>query len=233
MTRRILKSGLSVLILANSVIGFAQQWNFEKPDYRKIKTEISDERSEFFYPTLLDRYTSGDSTLSLEEKRHLYYGYTFQSAYSPYGRSDYEDSLRSVATRDSLVGRDYAAILVYTDRLLAYNPFDLRAINYRLFAHDKLGNRDGFAGNLARMRIIVDAIMSSGNGKTKETAFYVISTAHEYDLINILGLQFGGKQSLIEHYDYLTLARNEPGIEGLYFDVSPCLDHLNKMFKKK
>ncbi|HEX8041026.1 MAG TPA: DUF4919 domain-containing protein [Chryseosolibacter sp.] len=227
-----MKTLLISFFLAAGAATFAQDWKFEAPNYKKIGRDIADETSSFYYPSLLARYTSGDSTLSLEERRHLYYGYTFQSAYAPYGRSEYEDSLRSVANKESLVERDYAAILIYTDRLLAYNPFDLRAINYRLFAHDKLGSRDEFAGYLTRMKIIVDAIMSSGDGKTKETAFYVISTSHEYDLINILGLQFGGKQSLIEHYDYLTLARNEPGIEGLYFDVSPCLDHLNKMFKK-
>jgi hypothetical protein len=227
-----MKALLTSLILVTTFPALAQDWKSGAPQYKKIGRAIADEKSPFYYPLLLDRYTSGDSTLSLEEKRHLYYGYTFQSAYSPYGRSDYEDSLRSVAKKDSLLEDDYAAILTYSDRLLAYNPFDLRAINYELFAHEKLHNGDDFAKNLARMNIIVDAIMSSGNGKTKETAFYVINTSHEYDLINILGLEFGGKQSLIDHYDYLTLAKNEHGIEGLYFDVSPCLDHLEKMFKK-
>ena len=32
---------------------------------------------------------------------------------------------------------------------------------------------------------------------------------------NILGFQFGGTQSLIEHYDYLTLSENQAKIEGL------------------
>ena len=66
----------------------------------------------------------------------------------------------------------------------------------------------------------------------KKEAFYVIYTSHEYDLLNILGFQFGGSQSLIEHYDYLTLAENEAKIEGLYFDVSPCLNSMSKMFKE-
>jgi len=40
-------------------------------------------------------------------------------------------------------------------------------------------------------------------------------------------------QSLIEHYDYLTVAKNDAKIEGLYFDVSPCLNSMSNMFKEK
>lgn len=220
------------LLLLSHAVAFSQDWKSEKPNYKKIERAISDDQSKFYYPALLARYTAGDSSLSLEEKRHLYYGYTFQPAYSPYGRSDYEDSLRVVLNKDSVFEKDQAMILRFTDSLLKFNPFDLRAINYKLYSHEKLGHRSEFNRNLTKMKIIVDAIMSSGDGTSKAKAFYVINTAHEYDLINILGLQFGGRQSLIEHYDYLTLAKNQKGIEGLYFDVSPCLNQMEKMFGK-
>ena len=73
--------------------------------------------------------------------------------------------------------------------------------------------------------------LSSGDGLTKETAYYVINTTDEYNLISILGFEFGGEQSLIEHYDRLTLAENDYNIEAFYFDVSPCLNSLSKMLK--
>ena len=81
------------------------------------------------------------------------------------------------------------------------------------------------------MRIIVDVLLSSGDGLTKKTAFYVIYVSHEYDLLKVLGFDYGGEQTLTEHYDYLLLGDNSKNIKGLYFDVSPCLNSLKNMFK--
>ena len=80
------------------------------------------------------------------------------------------------------------------------------------------------------MGIVFDALISSGNGRDKENAFYVIYPSNEYALLEILGFKFGNSQSLIDHYDYLEVAENELGIKGLYFDVTPCLNSLNMMF---
>ena len=88
--------------------------------------------------------------------------------------------------------------------------------------------QEAFQKKLTQLRTIVDVLMSSGNGKTKEDAFYVIDISHEYNLLSILGFQFGGSQHLIEHYDYLSVAENNQNIEGFYFDVSPCLNSILK-----
>jgi hypothetical protein len=116
--------------------------------------------------------------------------------------------------------------------MLLDNPFDLSAINYQLYSLEQMGNKKSFDKKVTQLGTIVDVLISSGNGKSKKDAFYVIYTSHEYDLLNILGFQFGGSQSLIEHYDYLTLAENEAKLEGLFFDVSPCLNSMSKMFKE-
>ncbi|MCW8981765.1 MAG: DUF4919 domain-containing protein, partial [Altibacter sp.] len=97
-------------------------------------------------------------------------------------------------------------------------------------AFEQKMEKANFEKTYVRMSTVFDALLSSGNGVSKEEAFYVIYTSHEYDLLNLLGFQFGGMQQLIEHYDYLTVAKNEAGIEGFYFDVSPCLNAMSKMF---
>lgn len=220
---------LSLLLISH--LSFSQNWVFEKPDYKTIEKNIKKKSSGFYYETLMNRYKAGDSTMSLEEKRHLYYGYTFNKNYAPYSRSGFEDSLNNLLQKEDLNAEDFQTIKMLTNLMLAKDPFDLSAINYQLFALEQTAAEDEFQIRVAQLRTVFDALMSSGNGLSKETAFYVISTAHEYDLLNILGFRFGGKQSLIEHYDYLTLAENEDGIEGFYFDVSPCLNSLSRMFK--
>ena len=213
-------------------LSYSQDWDIEKPNYKKIKKNIQKEKSNFFYKDLMNRFKKADTTMTLEEKRHLYYGYIFDENYSPYSRSDYGDSLRVVLRKEKIDSLDLNKIVEFTNKMLLENPFDLNAINYQLYSLDKLGNKESFDKRVNQLQIIVDALISSGNGKSKKEAFYVIYTSHEYDLLNILGFQFGGSQSLIEHYDYLTIIENEAKLDGLYFDVSPCLNSMSKMFKE-
>lgn len=224
-----------IILITFILIGhltYSQDWDFEKPDYKKIEKNIQMEKSNLFYKTLMNRFQQADSTMTLEEKRHLYYGYIFDENYSPYSRSSYRDSLRVVVQKEEIDSLDLKKIIDFTNEMLLKNPFDLNAINYQLYSLEQLGNNESFEKRMIQLRIIVDALMSSGNGKSKKEAFYVIYTSHEYDLLNILGFQFGGSQSLIEHYDYLTITENEAKLEGLYFDVSPCLNSMTKMLKK-
>ncbi|TYA74878.1 DUF4919 domain-containing protein [Seonamhaeicola marinus] len=219
------------------VIGFclvlnAQKRDFESVKYNTIEKNIADEASNLFYPKLMKRFLESDSTFNLKEKRHLYYGYSFDENYSPYGSSDYSDSLRGVLKKEQLKTNDFKEIIRLGDSILKEEPFDLRTLNYQLYAYENLENRDKFKFRLNQMKVIIDAIISTGDGEKKKTAFYVLYTSHEYELLNILGLQFGGRQSLIEHYDYLTVAKNDHGIEGMYFEITPCLNSLAKSFRK-
>ncbi|NLN24153.1 MAG: DUF4919 domain-containing protein [Bacteroidetes bacterium] len=226
-----MKSLLTFIFISISFFSYSQDWYIEKPDYDEIEINIQKEDSNLFYKTLLDRYLKADSTLNWIEKRHLYYGYTFNENYASYFHSTYTDSLRVIFQKEKLGQEDYNQIVVFSDELLKKNPFDLNALDYQLFSLEELGETEEFNKKLIQFGIVIDAILSSGNGTSKEEAFYVIYTSHEYALLNILGFQFGGTQSLIEHYDYLTVAENIAGIEGLYFDVSPCLNSILKIKK--
>lgn len=228
-----MKNLLLLCFVVTSFVLNAQDWDFEKPDYDKIEKNIKEKDSNLFYELLMKRYKEADSTMTLKEKRHLYYGYQFDEKYSPYSRSDFSDSLRVVLNKKSLDSLDFTNIVTFTNKILEENPFDLRAINYQLFALEKKSDTASFNKKVIQLYIIVDSLLSSGTGKSKEDSFYVLFTSHEYDLLSILGFKFGGSQSLIEHYDYLTLEKNEANIEGLYFDVSPCLASMSKMFKEK
>lgn len=217
---------LALIVLFSCSHLFGQNLKLEKPNYSKIEKAIKKDQSELYYPKLMQRFLDSDTNMSLEEKRHLYYGFSFQPGYAPYGHSDYEDSLNSFLQKGSPNEQEYEKMIRFADSALLYNPFNNRVINAQLVAYEKLGNSDSFDKKLNQMRIIFDALFSSGDGRSKKTAFYVIYTSHEYDLLNVLDFEFGGEQGLIEHYDYLKVAPNSYGIEGLYFDVSPCLNSL-------
>ncbi len=205
---------------------FSQDWDFEAPDYDKIEKNIQQKKSNLFYETLMKKYLQADATMTLQEKRHLYYGYTFQDEYSPYARSAYNDSLKVVLEKENHNPKDLDKILKFSDSILSANPFSIRALNYQSYVLEKMDRKKALNKKVTQLRIIIDVLISSGNGTSKEDAFYVIYTMHEYDLLAVLGFEFGGSQKLIEHYDYLTVLENNAGVKGLYFDVSPCLNSM-------
>lgn len=225
-----MKKILILLILCIGFqFGFAQKT--KKPNYKKIEKVIKEKDSDFYYSKLQKKFEDADTTMTLNEKRHLYYGYRYQDSYSPYSHSDYQDSVRVISMKKELNFEDYELLDVYTDSILKQEPFNLRAMSAKLYALDKLFKRKKVGKVFFKANTVIDAILSSGDGLTKKTSYYVINPTHEYGMLDVLGYDFGGQQSLIEHYDYLTLGENENGIEGLYFDVTPSLNALSKMFK--
>ncbi len=225
--KNILSLSLALLI---GMAAWSQDWDFSPPNYQQIASNIASESSPYFYKTLMQRFKSGDTTMTIEEKRHLYYGYSFQKEYAPYSHSEYLDSIQAIMQKGQNVISDLDDIIRYGDEVLKENPFDLRAISYQLFALEQQGDQEAFMPKLMQFRAVIEAMLSTGDGISKETAFHVIYTAHEYVLVDILGFAFGGTQSLIEHYDYLTLAENVAGLEGMYFDVKVCLNSMSKLF---
>ena len=84
-----------------------------------------------------------------------------------------------------------------------------------------------------QVMMLFSAITSTGDGKSPETAYHVISTTDEYGLMDMLGLSLKS-QSLIERhgrsYDLMEFEENNFGLKSLYFDVTVCMEALNKVF---
>lgn len=205
----------------------AQTEEFTAPDYKIIEKNVADKNSALYFDKLFERYAKSDTTMTLEEKRHLYYGYSFQDEYSPYSRSEAEKKLRELLQKDDGTKDDLKKIIEYTDEILKTYPFSIRIKEYRIYSFRELGMIAEAEKESVQGEIIIDAILSTGNGTDKETCFYVINTSNEYEVLSLLGFEFGGSQSLIDgRYDYLALADNPYQIKGFYFDVSRCLDSM-------
>lgn len=216
-----------LLILFISQSFHAQDFEFAKPDFNLIEKNVKDKNSPYYFDKLYARYIVADSTMTLEERRHLYFGYSFQDEYAPYERSDAQEELNEVIQKEELTNEDYQNILSLTAKILKVYPFSIRIKEYRIFAHNELQQYDLAEKETIQANMILDAILSTGDGTTKEKSMYVINVTNEYEIIGILGFSFGGKQQLIEGlYDYLTLQENSYNIAGLYFEVSRCLNSL-------
>ena len=220
-----------LFLLMMSVAALAQ--TFSKPDYKDIEKQVTDMSSPLHYQKLFARFQSADSTLTASEYSYLYYGTLYSDGYSPYAVSKHSAELKPILAKNGLAPEDIDKLIEVEQKVLADMPFSIRDLNILAFAYSKKGDKQAEERTRRKLFGIINAIMSSGDGKTEKTAFHVISVAHEYELLPALGVRFGGKQSLTDSKcDYLELAPNEKGIKGLYFDVSAVFNATAKMFNK-
>ena len=210
-----MRTVLITLFSLLSVFGISQV----KVDYAEIERNIKDVDTKFHYPALLKRYMNGDSTLTLEEKRHCYYGYSFHTSYDPF------KGKKSIDFVDTLIAKsndemNLTEVNEIIDSAFIEHPFDLKVLLY-LIKFNKIDSEKRRTA-VNQLTIILDAILSSGDGKTKNTAFDVVLLSHESLVINKLGLERSGKQSLGSNsIESLSLSKNKQKIKKLYFELRP------------
>lgn len=91
-------------------------------------------------------------------------------------------------------------------------------------AYEKLGKADKAKFHHDVASAFLRSIFTSGDGKTKETAFEVASVAEEYVVVMVMGLPRIGNQSLIsgKPHSYDLLTREDPKSGGkveVYFNI--------------
>jgi len=218
-----------VLLLLLGAGAKAQTDELVKPDYKAIEKNSKDKNSPLFFDSLLERFNRADTTLTVEDKRHLYFGYSFTKKYSPYGSNTeaYKELTTLLNKPGSHNRKGLEKLIALCDKILKEDPFSIKIREYRLYFLKTLGRTEELLKEDFRLNCVLDAILSTGDGTSTTNCFYVISVANEYEIINILGFNFNGEQALIENnYDYLELEKNAYNIAGFYFDISRSLQSL-------
>ena len=222
------KPFLIALALCISLNMYGQQFMFEKPDYARIQRDVADSASKLFYPNLMSRYLRNDTTLGIEEYRHLYYGYTFQKAYDPFWKSGETDTLQQLYAKGTFTEADCHAIIKYARKSIEKFPFDLRQIMMLPFAYHTIGDETEANKWAFKAGSITQVIIRSGNGKSPESAWHIILQSHEYDIIRTIGLDGKPLVTPKGNSDYVELEENEFKLKGVYFDVGRIFDAVKK-----
>ena len=207
-----------LVILSISVFG---QEKYSIPDYSEIEKLTTDKGSSFYYANLYKRYAANDTTLTLRDYRMLYYGYFFQGDYTPFYYTSESDSIKMLlGSKEEFDANDWKEIIRLGTANLHKNPFDLKGLNIVWIAHRHTGDSATARIYFDKLKKLVQTILSTGDGLSEATAFHVVNVSHEYDILNILGYEFGGNQKLTDtKCDFLSLKTNNDNIGGLYFDV--------------
>lgn len=122
--------------------------------------------------------------------------------------------------------REQREIISNAEMALRDNPFDLQSM-YMLTRLFKDMKKDMSARIWDyRLENLLGAIVSSGTGKDKENAWFVISPDHEYFLLEVLGYDVTDYEFVEPGFDYLKVTpldekrRGSPNLPaGFFFDV--------------
>lgn len=196
----------------------AQKAGFKVPNFNKIEKNIRKKPES--YPILMERLQENDTTLSLSNYHFLYYGYIFRPEYSNSQNKTLLDSLQQLMQNEKQDEIEFAQVIQTGNRLLQANPFALGFLDKIMYAHRMLGN-NAMAEKLEfRFGRIIETIFNSGDGLSKETAFYVISLSNATDMLRALGFGYAGQHmSIGPNLHYYKVDKNNFGIEGMYFYV--------------
>ncbi|RED23541.1 uncharacterized protein DUF4919 [Flavobacterium cutihirudinis] len=219
---------LTVLLVSTHL--FAQENSFSIPDYKSIEKEIKDKKSAFFYPNLMERLTKNDTLLTPDEFRHLYFGYVFQPKYNAFWRSPDEKKLREFYGKDKLETSDYDEIIKLAEHSLSEFPFDLSQLNYLAYIYHLKGDENAAKITSFKFHSIINAIFSSGDGKTCESGFYVLLVDHEYVLLKLFDVE-SESQALVGNCDYLSFEKGKYKVDGIYFNIEKMLENETKSFR--
>jgi hypothetical protein len=212
---------VSIILLLSLSSAYAQKSNFSVPDYKKIGKAIAKKSSSAYYPVLMERLKANDTTLTPREYHLLYFGYVLQPGYAPEKVKSAQDSLLALMNREVLEEREYIRIIELASSTLNEYPFEISILDPLIYALRMEGKNELAAKLEFRFGRIIETIFNSGNGLTKETAFHVVSISHQKDMLRALGFGFGGQQMMAgSKISYLKVAKNDFGIDGMYFNVS-------------
>ena len=195
------------------------------PDMAQIKEAVNNPHSPYYYPTLTAKYNSNDTTMTLDEYRYYYLGYTFQEDYNPYRKSEFAHQIDHLYKQGrKLSVAEYENLIKFAQTTLNDDPFDLRQINILIYALKGVNKYKEAAVWQYRLNHLIDAILSTGDGITPETAWHVIYPTHEYLVLNCLGMKGVEFIFVAPCYDYIEIEKNNRNIEGFYFNVERILD---------
>ena len=217
---------ISFSISSTAIAQNKRKITVEKPDLEEIRISTLTPSSPYYFPKLMKKYESNDTTMTNDEYRHFYLGYMFQEDFDPYRVSPYANVTDDLRMKSSHTKEEIDTIRKYAQLALADNPFDLRQMSF--LVHVLKEKRKDMSAKIWEYRLehLLGAIKSTGTGESMDKAWYVIYPMHEYDMVQLLGYEATDAKFIEPGYDYLSVrpdetnkTKRDKSAEGFYFNI--------------
>lgn len=166
-----------IFFLLISTFGFSQK---SKIDLNKIKKEVSDQKSIYFYEKMVYKFQGLPKSIDSLEAIHLYYGRNFISKKISTNDEAFKNLL------DDFKQEKYDEVIVKAKNLLFTDPTNLDLLMVMLQCYDRQKDFKNFSHHYSQFQILTRAMLDSGDGKSEKSAYLVNSVGDEYILINVI-----------------------------------------------
>lgn len=196
-----------------------------EPPGKDAKAEATSPQQE--YEALLERVKKSDASVDFARMRELL---TRLDHYNPYDRNREQPMTAFRAG-------DLARARMLAEGILAGNYLDLEAHLAAAAMAEQRGDAAAAAHHGYVAQGVLDSILKSGDGKTLDTAFKVISLSEEYAVMRHFGLRVI-EQALVhgkEGRSYDLLKGEDSGggpVREIYFNIDPIMGFLSKMLSE-
>lgn len=192
---------------------------------------INNRKYPYYNKTLSDKFKENYRSLSLDEYFMFYFGQTKSDRYTPYTRNESQiaDSIFSLTQRGfhdeaASLGSDY----------LEKNPSEISIYYHTGNAFLNSGNSEKAEGYFYKYQGLITSIIATGDGKSAESAYIVISSTDEYTIIQYLG--YSVSQQVLQdqngHYFDVITAITQSGEEKMiYFNIDKPFSTLSKQLR--
>ena len=153
-----------------------------KLDMRNIEKNLSNPKSNYNYEKLIFKFKGLPKSLDSVEAQHLYYGRNFRKDKV----SQTGDEFKSLA--EAFKSNNFEECIRLGKILYAKDPTNLDVILILLRSYDQKKDVSNFSHHISQLRLLTDAIKSSGDGKSEKTAFKVNSVGDEYIFLNVMNI---------------------------------------------
>lgn len=166
-------------VILGLLLGMFNIFMAQNIDLKAIKTNIEDEKSEFYYERLITRFQATPELMSDEEVKHLYYGQMFTKYNVSKFDKDYWDVIKHLEKNKRKKAKEHL------EKYIEKNPLNLEILIMAVELYKK-DNENKYQQYLIQSGRLIEIIKQSGDGKTEETAFYVNDVYTEYFIARIL-----------------------------------------------
>ena len=189
----------------------------------------TDKNHNYNYGKLLSKFHSNILEMGIDEFFMLYFGFSHDIAYSPYGNNTSE-------IMDLWNNNDYDKFVTEAEAFLAKDPthFGLYWNLSSIYAMN--GNKEKQFENLFKYYGFLEGIVASGNGKNVDSAYIVIKISDEYEILNNFGYLFKSQSLITEKqnsYDLMVCEDSFGEDTKVYFNIDKAFSTLDATFKSK
>lgn len=196
----------------------------EKPDMEKIRHEVTDPNSRYYYPRLMEEFQRNDTLMKIDKYRRLYLGYVFQEDYTPYRSGEHPLKYEHEVTK-KLSRQECDSVIADAEVALGDNPFNMREMVMLINALREKGKTN--LANIWQYKLdyLLMAIISTGTGENVGNAWYVIEPQHEYVLLNMMDYLVDSHEFKEPYYEHITVKDEKGNPRGdFYFNIKNMLE---------